>query len=1252
MTYQCRTTILRGMLVLLVCLGLLPVAWGQQSQGSINVTVLDPSGSVISGAQLKLVDVATNDAREATTLDAGNYKFVNLNFGSYKLTVSKGGFETHTYHVVVQAARNTDVQATLKIGSEAMVVDVEGGVAPLIETSSNATNMTIDTKAIEDLPLGGRNIAQLSRLSAGYNGTWNGLPTMAQGNTIDGIVGNTSRWRYSGGADVAGVTPRLENIAEMTVSTDQLDLNQGWGNSNMQITYVTRRGSNEYHGRVYEDHRNSALNAHNWNSASKPHMILNEFGGSVGGPIVKDKLFFFGSFSMSKQPGGFKAQNRIFTSDAQQGIFKFGNGQQVNLFTLAAAYNNANETNLPTTRLSVVADRLSQINGYVPKGMIDTTATTDPNIQALYWYQTNPVTYYYPTFRLDYNLSQKVKLNLAYNQTKMNSPGANAGWFPGDGLAADNKSNAVTASLGVDWTISPTLVNQFKAGYLYTAAWYGVNGPTSYRNGYQLTWGYPTDMDWNIWDNYAMSGMYYNLPNSRLQPVISLSDTMTWVKGKHMYSFGFNAYRDQNKYWDPPEGYPNYNLGLAVGDPALQAITTSSLTVDGVAPTSTELARAQQLYAILAGRISNISGRHAYDTSTGQYATGTSSSTLNELLKSWGLFFQDSYKIKPNLTLNYGLRWDFVSPDKDLTGKYHTLSPADLFGPSGVGNLFQPGTLTGTSDPVYRATQSAYGSWNVTPQPSFGLAWTPRSEDNFFNKLLGGDKTVIRAGYSLRRFTEPQQFVWDVGSSYAYSFYQSFSAKPSSSGASGTFVPGSLAWGNNFGGTYLFSPAQYDKVIPLSGATFSGDAAAGLNPKIRQPYTQSWNLGIQRDLGASRVIEFRYNGSRTIHQWIAQNINEVNIFENGFLNEFKHAQANLAINGGTSFAPGAAGTYALPIMTAAGVSFTDAGFIQNLQNGQAGSFAGTLAGTRDYFCNMVGSTFSPCGTSYGAGAGYPINFWMANPYAIGSWTGAAYMTDIGFSNYSALQVELRQKAWHGVSATANYTWSHTLGVATAGDWMGGYKQGTIRDLKSSYGPANTDRLNVIHLNVTYDLPFGRGKQFLNRGGIVDKVLGGWTASSILTLQSGAPFRLTGANSTYNDLAPGGVTLTGITAADLQKHVGLFHNSSNQVRYLDPTWVSNMLTNGSISSNTTPGTLGQTIFLHGPHQTFTDLGISKSASITERIRLKFQMEMLNAFNHPVFTYSGTSVDDSAGFGSATLDRAYRPRNIEFRANIEF
>jgi hypothetical protein len=1238
---------LLGCLLLSLCL--VPSAWAQQTTGTVNVTVVDSSGGVVPGALLTLTDLATNDARTANTQEAGTYSFVNLTFGQYKLTVSLEGFEAQSFEVLVQSARTTDLKATLKVGVMQTVVEVVGSVAPLVESTTNAINTTIDVKQIEDLPLAGRNIAQLSQLAAGYNGTWNGLPSAAQGNSVDGIIGNTTRWRYQtvNSAQSTAITPRLENIAEMVISTDQMDMNQGFGNSTMQITYVTRRGSNDFHGRLFEGYRAEILNAKNWGSTVKPTYHQNEAGASLGGPIFTNKLFFFASGSLLDVPGGRIATRTFLADPAKQGIFTYGNGAQANLFSVFAANNAANGTTFPASvsqMNAMVQARLAEVDKYRQNaGVLSAPGVqpTDPNLRQY----ANPQRTYYPTFRLDYNISDRWRLNLAYNQSKFSAPSAIGDHWPGDGRGAANRSNNASVALGLDTTISSNFLNQFKGGWLYTAAWFGMDG----------------------------SDGFFTNPT-----IFSISDNMTWVKGAHTLRFGGNAYREVNKYWDPPEGYTLMSLGMVEGDPARDVLTKDAMRAaagpGAPLPTDAEWASARQLYAMLAGRISNFWGRHAYLPSAGTYATGSTPdpkgvaySTLNELLTSWGLFVQDSYRMKPNLTVNLGLRWDFISPDKDLTGKYHSLTPQDLFGPTGVGDLFNPGaqSLTGTYDPVYTAREAAYGHWRVTPQPAVGIAWTPRAEGNFFERLLGGDRSVVRAGYSLRRFTMPQQFVWDMGSSFGLAFYQNFAASPGTSGDTGTFQPGSITLGSTgwlpqscatnsaAPACFQYSPQQYDKAIHMKDSTFIGGAAAAIRSDIRQPYTQSWTVGLQREIGGGRAIEVRYNGNRTLHQWLAMDVNEVNIFENGFLDEFKLAQANLNINqaaGVSSFANrGLPGQANLPIMTAAGISVTNSTFINQLRNGQAGSFANTLATNRDYYCRMVGTSFGPCGSSYGAGAGYPINFWLANPFAIGSWTGASYMTDAGYSNYHGLQMEFRQRQWHGATVNANYTLSKTMGVATAGDWTGSYTQFTLRDITSSYAPASTDRRHVIHANATYDLPFGKGRRWLANNGVLDKVVGGWTVSTIFTFQSGSPFRITGNNNTFNNKRDGGLILNGITPQDIQDKVGLYFNAAGQPYFLPPDWVAQVKADGTIASNNVPGTWGEIFYLHGPHQTYTDIGISKSVPITERIRFKFQVEMLNAFNHPTFGQSTTALA-STGFGRAA--QTATSRRIEFRGNIEF
>jgi len=945
----------------------------------------------------------------------------------------------------------------------------------------------------------------------------------------------------------------------------------------------------------------------------------------------------------------------------------------------------------------------------------------DPNLQTLSWLVPAPETDYWPTLRVDYDATQKFRFNFAWNMSKYVNPGAsvNVPDFPGpqwSKTGAGNKSNSYTAAFGFDWTISPTLVNEFRGGFLYNSVLNAYDAPPLSQTAPQLGWNYTNiAQPWNT----QMSGTIFYTGIDTYYPVFNASDTMTWQKGKHTMNYGFSWWREQDHYYNPVLGYPSVNFGLAGGDPAQNAFQAGT-TIPGA--TTGEQAQAQQLYAILAGRISGVTGSYSFSPSQGQYVPAIGRYNLDELQKAWGLFFQDSFRLKPNFTLNYGLRWDFTSADKDLSGLYHSAPTASVWGPSGVNNLFNPGSLQGDMNPQITQLSQAYNNWNVAPQPAIGFAWNPKFDSGFLGKLTGGEKTVIRGGYSLRKFTEPQQYVWNQASDYASFYYQSFYLNANTSGAPGTFSPGTLSISdfnpsltgsaavNAFGTPYGLSPKTFVKTESASDFTFlGGPGLNGIQYNIQQPYTQSWNLGVQRQIGNSQAIEIRYVGSRTLRQWLTIDPNEVNIFENGFLTQFKQAQANLTANNASGIASyagsfanhGLAGQHALPIFDAAFVGgaefpgcadgnaadYCNGQFTTQLQTGAAGAMAATLAnvnGTTEYFCNLVGASFGPCANNLGftgAGAGYPINFFQANPYAAN--IGSSLSEAVGYSNYNALQVDFRQRAWHGLQFDANYTWSHTLGIGTQNNWQAAANVFTLRDMRLTYyGPALYDLRHVVHINGTYDLPFGKGKPFVNRGGVVDQVVGGWTVGTIFTFQTGAPFLLGsgyqyGPNYTYNDYGDGGVVLNGVTTSQLQSSIGVYRIPGQPaVDVINPKYLANNGTGGGanstyITQNTTPGTIGQRVWLYGPHDTYDDISISKNFRLTEKVHFVFQTEMLNAFNHPTFgpgagngcTYwcfgGGFSPNVlSGGFGIAqgTFNLNNLPnggaRMIELRANVEF
>lgn len=1322
--YDLRRTLAGCVTALATLLVVLPTASAQHTEGRVTVTVTDPQGAVIPQADVTLTDVATNDVRHATTTASGTYTFVNLSVGTYKLTAEKAGFSSRTFEsVIVEQAKNTDVKAQLGLATQQAEVQVEA-IAPVVEATSNAISTVIDPKQVEDLPIIGRDVTQLSRLSAGFVGTpsstnsanagvFNGLPTSAEGNNIDGVVGSPSRMKFGGNAAPA-VSPRVENIEEMTVQTDQLDMNQGYGQAAMQVNFVTRRGGDNFHGRAYEDFRNDWLNANSWSNNARglkrPHLIRNEFGGSFGGPILKNKLFFFASLSALRQPGSSTATANVLNPAAQTGSFTYrgtdGLTHTVNLFGVASAYNTAHGTALPTSVNGVIGGLLGQISSSFSAGTL--TALTDPNVSVLSWLAPNPNNAIYPTIRVDYNVSRRFRMNFAVNRTETINTGANLPFFPGSAFASTgtgNKSDSLTAAYGLDWTITPKLINQFKAGWLYNANFFSYNTDHAYATN-------PLNVGWPTLNGTGLtSPQNYNLPITPYYPVINVSDTVNWQHGSHNWMFGYSYIREQDWYWNPPEGIPYVSLGLTAGDPALDAMSDGTALP---ASNSTIQAEAQNLYALLTGRIggnsaaggsSSVLERFTVDPKTGTYLHQVGAYNLNELSVASGVFAQDSWHMRPTFTLNYGLRWDFTGDNHDLGGAYHNSDVSSIYGPTAQGNLFQPGKLGGNLNPTIDARPHAYNSWNVSPQPGVGFAWAPRMESGILHRMLGQDTTVIRGGYQLRKFTIPYQYFWDNASNFGTFFYQFGTITSNSTPAPGNFTPGSLSLGQALPPLAL-SPPSYQASAPVSQFTFIGGSPGvnGIKQNIGQPYTESWNFGIQRRLGPETVLEVRYVGNRTLHQWINLNTNEVNIFENGFLQEFKNAQSNLNIctnnaaackaaqaTAGVSAANqtaanfanwGLPGQVALPIMTAAFTGsttgaqtsnqFRSSTFVPFLTNGAAGSFASRLAtnGAAPFLCNMVGSAaFTPCSTNAGlnvAGAGFPINFWQANPYAArGTSAGnTGLMTDAGYSSYNALQVDFRQHNFHGMQFDANYTFGKTLGILPGGsgnDWTGAFTGFTLRNLRDSYVPAAFDARHVVHVNATADLPFGKGKRWANSNAVLDRIVGGWNLGSIVTWQSGFPFRVLGAFSTFNNVADGGVMLNNVTRQQLQDSVGVYRvPGATFVSLINPTYMtingtSNAGANSKfITPNITPGVFQPPVWLYGPHGFYQDIMITKNVPLTERFHLNLQSEFLNAWNHPVFGQGTNPIGNnilSSSWGTTT-GSSVSPRNIELRANFTF
>jgi hypothetical protein len=474
-----------------------------------------------------------------------------------------------------------------------------------------------------------------------------------------------------------------------------------------------------------------------------------------------------------------------------------------------------------------------------------------------------------------------------------------------------------------------------------------------------------------------------------------------------------------------------------------------------------------------------------------------------------------------------------------------------------------------------------------------------------------------------------------------------------------------------------FTPPFSEYQFAFQGYDVSTNAGKsngpGKLPTMLNPYVQSWNFGIQRELSRSTVLEVRYVGNKTTHKWRQYTISEVNIFENGFLTEFQNAQRNLSISqaaGVSSFQNrGLAGQVALPILEtsfgangsnaalAAGSSWTSATFINDLLQGQAGRLAASLQGgsSPTYYCRLVGSNFGPCADlGYTSPRSYPINFWVPNPYVFENDNA----NDTSWGNYNGLQVEFRQRLRYGATLTASYTWSHALtDMPTQSSASGNVlNYTTIRNFALDKGPISNDRRQSYKFYGTYELPFGAGKKFNITNPVLNRILGGWMIGGISTVVSGAENFVGSTYQTLNNFGNPGVNLQGLTSTQFRNM--LLESPRNNpagvfsLTTADPSLIaaSGTSVQSIFAPWTTAGTLGRRFYITGAWYWSLNTSINKDVRINDRARLTLQGEFLNVLNHPEFDLPSFS-PTSTTFGQVTSSMV-GPRNIELRGYIRW
>ena len=1276
-----------------IMLSLATAVSAQTTSGSITIQTMDSTKALLPGTHLLLTDNGTGVTREGTTLSSGTFTFEALPAATYRLKVERGGFSTVNYDsIVVQAGVATPVNILLKVGTTTTEVNVSAVSVPVIEVSSNTLSTSIDLAGVTNLPIANRSLIGLQALSPGYasisgngTGTFNGTPQASYQASLDGINATSERGKTGAGSGDA-VTLRVENIQEFTVQSGELPPSQGGGQSSVQTLYVTKRGTNRFHGSAFENHQDETLNAFPWSYGfqaqrlPKPHLVINDFGGGIGGPIFRNKLFFFANYSQRIVPGSATQTPAVPTAAALAGNYSYinasGGVSTKNVLTWAASQGLDPAVNAAITYQENLNEASYKYGTF-------TQTPTQLNTQTLNFAAPTHQTVFYPAGRLDYTITKKLQANLSFNMTKSAVTDAYPALLPGPYFqtkATGNFSKSYVAALGVDYTFTPNLLNQVKFGYLYTGSGFSPEAagfPVQPQGGLNYPFQSITSGNWTI------------VSQASFYPYLQANDDLSWQKGAHTIKAGGNIWHQQDHYYNPPLGYTNISLALSNGsDPAFtpiqNVIPTSGVDTPGNLNGAQGDVRA--MYAWLNGRITSASSALPKDPATGLYdKPGTYN--LDEAGLGGGFYVQDSWRVKPGLTFNYGLRWDMIGDQHDVKNGYTGPSVADLFGPSGYLNVFQPGANSGPQNPMYTTSGHKYHSNLVLPQPQVGFAWNPSRPDGFLGKIFGDSKTVIRGSYTIKNYTEGGQNFWQAASNSGYNFFNGGSL--SASTTLGPNFPQNFAYGTQHltspttpctnpvfncvnlatEGTLpplFYTPSIYQTTIPESQIFFkhNGDSPSTIDPNIKQPYIESYTFGIQRQIGQSSAFEIRYVGNRSIHDWISYNYNEVNGLNNGFLQDFVNAQKNLATNAAAGkpndFTP-YPGDLPTPILSAAFVGasssqFKNGTFITALTNGSLATLATGVANNETFFCNVVGQGFGPCAAAaLGPGSSsFPANLFQVNPFLEG--TGATYLSAKGSSNYNSLQTEFRHKVTRGLDLNVNYTYAKTLGNSSnqaAGAIGSTANLVTLHNLHYNYIPISYDIRNALKVSGTYALPFGKDRALLNQGKILNYVVGGWTAGAISIYQSGAPTLLSGglANTISGD---GGVSFVGTTTArDIQKsvHVTRAAPHASYVNLIDPKFQGASTANPAyVGPNKTPGIEGNLPYMYGPKWINFDLSATKDLPIFEAVHINLQGIFLNAFNHPEWNGGGYSTQ-SATFGT-TSGLAQGARRIELRGNITF
>ena len=1290
-----------------------PSALGQAANmGSVAGTVTDQKGAAVPNASVELLNAGTNEIRTQTTNDTGYYTFVSVPPGSYKVTIKKDGFRSATMGLDVQVGKSLTADVRLEIGTVSQTVEVTAGAQVELQTQDSSVGNVLQHKMLENIPSLARDATALLLLqplaTPGFNSP--GSPSgMGEGDNTGGqIAGSRSdqntflldggdatdstagSGQYSGTNFTA--TPRavvptpIESLEEFRVVTTNsaASFSRSAGG---EVQMVTRRGSNQFHGAVYEYLQNNVLNANTWDRNSSniknPALRDNRYGGRLGGPIWKDKTFFFVHYEGRRFVSSTDIQRRVPSCDMRLGILHFG-GQEYNLNP--TAINDCAGVSVPSSGLDPrnlgLNPTIKAVWALEPAGNKPSCGTAVPSdgINTLCFDAPVgiPLNEDFGVVRVDHNISSKWQLtgSYRYGKTTFSAPVQVdiGGQLSGDtfgqpksvaqrplaprylvtsltGQLTSHLTSQTTFDYLRHWwqwgTLHPTNIPAPEGGYAQTN---GLNASLSILGEGIGTGMQPINVDTQNARSRTWNGKDYNI-----------NENLSWVKGSHLVQFGGRS------EW---QRFYHQRDDKVVGGLTSPVFTIGRLSsgshVSGIPfPTgfSGSASRWRTDYASVLGIIER---SQELLTRASDFSPNPAGIPLQQhtVVDSDSLYVSDSWRIKPSVTLTFGLNWGVQLPPYESSGEQTIVVDDSTGKPVNFDNYIatrKSMALAGQlSNPQLdyvpiKQTGRKYPydpDWtNFSPRVAF--AWNPSFSGGFLGSLMGNRKSVLRGG-----FARVYDRINGVGIVMIPALGIGFGNNLRCAGPqnTGTGIACFATTGVNSNPSNAFRIGTDGKQIPLPSLASippGQPLVPGTNspyetldfridPKRKVGYANTFDLTYQRDLGHNMLLEVGYVGNYAQKLYQGYALQAVPYMYTLGGQTFAKAWSNVAQTLIANLAAVNAGTFNTttipnqPFLEAFGASIgAPCGssctqfFLNDFPDGLAGF---TTFNYTDFWENYGGA-----GSDLGQ---------VLDSYIIGSH---------GHSNYNAGFVSMRKTTSAGLTFNFNYTYSHAFDQI-------GQNQESLNEasdafnLDRDYGSASFDRRHAITTLVTYDLPFGGGRRYATGSGVANKLVGGWNVSGVWSFATGLPLDVINGNS-CQELGQGAVfgNCSAYFPIGTTKYqsASVHNNNGALTAYSNADAINNDPLGGySFFAPPDPAIYGRTGrgYFRGLNRWNVDFGVSKTTKITERVSTRFDCQMTNIFNHVMF--SDPNTDISSGSVGVLNTQYNQPRYIQFGLRFDF